>query len=325
MIAIVIVDFNGLGDTLECLASIFAKKPVDVEVIVVDNGSQPPNDAAIREAYPDAVVMRSEENRGWSGGNNMGAFEAIRRGADWLFLLNNDVVLKEEWYSSIKDVVDSGKWDVFGPLILDYLPPHAIQTEGVNFNRKGRTFFDRVRVIETESCDTQSMTVKECDIVNGCALIVRARLFQELRGIDDRFFLIAEESDLCLRAKLVRARVGVLNKALVLHKHSVSFARAGRPLQLYYGTRNLGLLVWKHPTGEGRNRRLISWLSYFKSVYYSYSREIEYSNKPGATAVCEGFTDFIFGRFGRKPSTRLFVTTIVEKILNALMFIRRFL
>ncbi len=91
MISIVVVNYNGLSDTLECVESIL-RSVGDYRVIVVDNGSDPPNEQAIRDRFPNITVIRSEENLGWSGGNNLGASEAIRIGSDWIFLLNNDVV-----------------------------------------------------------------------------------------------------------------------------------------------------------------------------------------------------------------------------------------
>jgi GT2 family glycosyltransferase len=324
MITLVVVNYNGLNDTLECVESILRVEGA-YRVIVVDNGSNPSNDQAIRGVFPNITVIRSEENLGWSGGNNLGAREAIRLGSDWIFLLNNDVVLRDNWYSCISSVLASDSWDVFGPIILDYLPPHAVQTEGVNFNRRGKPIFERIRVgVSQSSGETRTDELKECDIVNGCAMIIRSRIFDQLGGIDDRFFLIAEESDFCLRARKMQARIGVMHDALVLHKHSVSFKRAGRPLQLYYDTRNLGLLIRKHPSGTGCNGTLRTWYSYLKAVHYAYSKEIEYSNPPGARAVAEGFADFLLGRFGRKSLPNSYVTAMIEGILMLTSQISRF-
>lgn len=325
MLSVVIVNYNGVNDTLECLASIVGKWDHECRIVVVDNGSIPPNDQEIRSAFPSITVLRSEQNLGWSGGNNLGAVESIRQGAKWIFLLNNDVVLRENWFRSIASVISTDSWDIFGPVILDFLPPHGVQTEGVNFNRVRKPIFERVRVPVVENpTDGGEIHVSECDIVNGCAMIIRADLFDRLGGIDDRFFLIAEESDFCIRAGDHGARIGVMDRALVLHKHSVTFKKAGRPVQLYYDTRNLGLLLWKHPTGRNRNTRRVTWWNYVKSVYYSYSRELEYSNPAGARAVAEGFVDFLLGRFGRKQSVRPTVTMLCERFLRFLTVLAKF-
>src|SRR5437764_748752 len=79
----------------------------------------------------------------------------------------------------------------------------------------------------------------EVDIVNGCCMMVRAEVFARVGLVDERFFLVHEESDLCLRARRAGFRCGVFGEALVWHKGSSAFARTGKRLQRYYDTRNL--------------------------------------------------------------------------------------
>jgi GT2 family glycosyltransferase len=312
--AIVIVNYNGLQDTIECLRSLLQSEIGPESVFVVDNGSKDNESEPIQAVFPGITVIRSDINLGWSGGNNLGAREAIRQGATWLFLLNNDTVLLPGWYARVNIVLESNMWDIFGPVINEYESPHLIQTEGVLFNRiQGNEFFARLSVPATQGGGGPIVT--PCDIVNGCAVIIRSSLYEKLGGIDDRFFLICEESDFCLRALESGAKVGIMNESLVLHKHSVSFARAGKPLQRYYSTRNLGLLLSKHKTGGQRCGSARTWLRYLLFCHHIASHERELGNEAGAKAVAEGMADFLVKRFGPKSPKRRVLSLGIDRFL----------
>ena len=90
-IAVILVDWNGIEVTLPCLQSLNAVKPSDkysIELIVVDNGSTIPILDRIKNMYSDVVVFRSEENRGFAAGCNVGIRYAIESGIDYSLLLH---------------------------------------------------------------------------------------------------------------------------------------------------------------------------------------------------------------------------------------------
>ena len=130
-------------------------------------------------------------------------------------------------------------------------------------------------------------------------MMIRSDVFQRIGLIDERFFLIHEESDFCLRARRAGFRCGVIGEALVWHKGSTSFKRTGKRLQRYYDTRNLYLLLRKHGTthraGRGPAHSLVEYLKY---SYYRYALEREGGQEDAAAAVLEGLCDALARRFG---------------------------
>jgi len=90
---VVVLDYNGLADTLGCVESVIASDWPEVAVIVVDNASVDPVGPAVSERFPDAVVLRNPENLGFAGGMNVGLGCALELGADYVLLLNNDTVV----------------------------------------------------------------------------------------------------------------------------------------------------------------------------------------------------------------------------------------
>jgi GT2 family glycosyltransferase len=89
-------------------------------------------------------------------------------------------------------------------------------TDGCIFNHRDREgFFQRQHVPLMSPS-----RVAEVDIVNGCCLMVSAAVIRKIGIIDERFFLVHEESDFCLRAREAGFRCGILSEALVWHKRS---------------------------------------------------------------------------------------------------------
>jgi len=151
---------------------------------------------------------------------------------------------------------------------------------------------------------------------------ISRRVFDSIGLIDERFFLICEESDFCLRASRAGFRIGVLAETLVWHKHSVSFARAGKPLQRYYGTRNLGLLLRKHPTGPGRKGRVRSRIEFYRLAYHMYCHEREMNNRVGARAVIDGLVDHLCRRYGKQRRPLSPVSAPIDRLCGGLWRLR---
>ncbi len=307
---IVPVNFNGLDDTRKCLHSL-AALTTRASVVVVDNASGVDPVPALKAEFPWPHYVRTAVNGGWAGGNNVGIRYALERGADFVVLLNNDTTVAPGLVSRLVAAAAAHPgFGVIGPVIRYMDEPAEVMTDGVVFNRPGYPgFFQRMPVPE-RAADPPAVDV--ADIVNGCCLMVRAEVFRRIGLIDDRFFLIHEEADFCLRAKEAGFRCGVLAEGLVWHKGSSAFKRSGKRWQRYYDARNLGLLLSKHaahaPPGRGGWRGYVHYLRY---AYHRYCHEREDGHADAADAVLEGLADVATRRFGPYRSrTRLAVPAL---------------
>ena len=144
-------------------------------------------------------------------------------------LLNNDTVVAPDFVARLTAAAAAHPaYGVLGPVIRFMDPPHEVQTDGCLFNEPAQPgFFQRKPVRWPRR---RRRTITEVDIVNGCCMMIRADVFRRIGLIDERFFLIHEESDFCLRARRAGFRCGVLGEALVWHKGSSSFKRSGAAL-----------------------------------------------------------------------------------------------
>ncbi len=215
-----------------------------------------------------------------------------------MILLNNDTTvapqLVDRLLAAARRYPEHG---IIGPIICCMDDPETVLTDGCRFNRPGFAgFFERI-VVPIEPVDPPR--VASVDIVNGCCMMIAQRVFERIGLIDERFFLIHEESDFCLRARQAGFECGILAEPLVWHKHSSAFARAGMSLQRYYDARNLFLLIRKHQASHCGGRGAFgSWLEYLKYVNYRFAIEREQGQENAADAVLIGLCDALAGRFG---------------------------
>jgi hypothetical protein len=295
---IIVVNFNGLEDTRRCLASL---KPVlrdNVHVLVVDNASDVDPKPELEVTFPWCHWIRNETNQGWAGGNNRGMEWAFKQGADHVVLLNNDTEVSPDLIDRLSAAaLTQPHWGIMGPIVRDLDPPQKVQTDGFFFGEPNQPGFFSRRPLSITRTDPPSVTA--VDIVMGCCLWIHRRVVDRIGLFDERFFLIHEESDFCLRAISAGFGVGIVTEDLVWHKHSATFAASGKPWQRYYNARNLWLLIHKHPEmsrrghGVGRSRR-----EYVMQMYYYYQTEREAKRWEAADAILEGTADAFTGQWG---------------------------
>ena len=140
---------------------------------------------------------------------------------------------------------------------------------------------------------------------------------EKQRDIDDRFFLIHEEADFCLRAREAGFRCGVLAEALVWHKGSSAFKRSGKRWQRYYDTRNLGLLLSKHAARSSAGRgALASYAVYLRYAYHRYCHEREDGQPDAADAVLEGLIDAATRRFGPHVGRKRWAVPVLRGVFE---------
>lgn len=311
VVAVVVLNYNGLEDTLKCLTSLSKLVSPAPIVVLVDNASQlDPRDAALN-ILPAALYVRTEANLGYAGGNNCGVTVALEAGADYILVLNNDTVVSPDIVTRLLQAMEQdGSLAVVGPVINYMEEPDRVMTDGVRFNPKnGREFFQRIVV----PVGSSASPLVEVDIVNGCCMMLRASVVRTIGGFDESLFIVHEESDWCLRALRAGYKCAILPMTLVWHKGSSSFERSGRRWQRYYDTRNLFTLLARHASevsdSRGRIRSLAACLRY---SYHRHEHEREAGQGLAAGAVVEGVVDALTRRTGPYREGRRFLAPAVS-------------
>lgn len=256
-IAIVILHFNGRKDTLECLESIsnLTLKDFQLLVVVVNNGStekfQIP---ALSEAEGSISnfqfkFLKNKENLGFAGGNNVGIRYALKNGADYILILNNDTLVDKNLLIELLRVADSS--DKIGIVV-----PKVYFAKGYEFHKNRYKEEDRGRVIwhaggimdwknvighhkgVDEVDKGQYEKMEETDYATGCCMLVKREVFGKIGLFDTKYFLYYEDNDLSQKAKKAGYKIVYAPKAVLWHKNAGSAGGSGSNLQDYYITRN---------------------------------------------------------------------------------------
>ena len=265
-VSLVILNWNGLNDTLACLESLQKLDYDNFEIVVVDNGSRDGSPAAIRERFPAVTLIENERNLGFAGGNNVGLRHALERDADYVLLLNNDTEVAPDF---LRRMVAAAEADasvgVIGPTIYYFERPNLIWSAGGDIDRRrGQT---RMVGLNTPDAGQFGSEPRPVDFVTGCALLAKRAVIEQVGLLDERFFAYFEEAEWCVRARRAGFRIIHVPEARVWHKIPLD-ARDSSPAVHYYMTRNRLLFLratgapwraWVHVLIAEYLRTLISW------------------------------------------------------------------
>ena len=242
-VCVILVNWNGRDDTLECLDSLRAIEYSNLQILVVDNGSRDDSVDALRAAFPDVEIIETKANLGFTGGNNVGIRRALSNGADFVFLLNNDTTIAPRAISElVKAAQENPKFGLLTPVINYYDRPDEAWFGGARLDIK-----NGIAVHDNSYPPQTGETLREIPWASGCAMFFPAELLRRLKGFDDRFFLNWEDVDLSLRVRRAGFKIGLVPSARVWHKVGRSFEQTSHSASgLYYGFRNNLLLARLH-------------------------------------------------------------------------------
>ncbi|MCM8833546.1 MAG: glycosyltransferase [Candidatus Omnitrophica bacterium] len=258
-IFIIIVNWNGWKDTIECLESLLLVKYPNYKIIVIDNGSTDNSlDYMIEWAKGNIevkskfitfvskkpikfslidwqkfnyisddsliVFIKSEKNLGYSGGNNIGIKYALKNKVDFILILNNDTVVNENILTEFLSAYKKFGKACYGAKFYYYFHPGKIEFSGIIFDFLRMSFFHS---------HTDSKKFKEIYYAYGAGFFLPCSIIEEV-GLFDERLLLFEENDLCCRIKRKGYKIILVPKAVIYHKHSSSFKKSKISAEYFY-------------------------------------------------------------------------------------------
>jgi GT2 family glycosyltransferase len=250
-VSIITVNYNGYDDTCALIESI-PLNDKSLEVIVVDNASRINEAEKISAKYPLVKTIRSEQNLGFAGGNNLGIKEAS---GDYLFFINNDTYLKDFNISALIDRLNSS--DDIGmvcPKIRFAWENNPIQFAGytplsrITLRNKAIGYNEQDKGLHNEAHPTP--------YAHGAAMMAKREAIEKVGVMPECYFLYYEELDWSMMFRRAGFQIWYEPACTVFHKESRSTG-VNSPLKAYYITRNRLLFISRN---EKSNIRFASYI-----------------------------------------------------------------
>ena len=239
-VSIITINFNGLADTCALIDTITFND--NMEVIVVDNASREDEAGEIERRYPTVRVIRSSQNLGFAGGNNLG-IKAAR--GKYLFFINNDTVFhREQGKTPFQPLIDrlesSDKIGAACPKIRFAWDNAPIQFAGYtplsNITLRNRS------IGYGEEDHGQYDTAHPTPYAHGAAMMVKREAIDKAGLMPECYFLYYEELDWSMMLTRAGYTIWYEPASTIYHKESQATGQ-NSPLKTYYLTRNRLLLV----------------------------------------------------------------------------------
>ncbi|KAM3098505.1 glycosyltransferase family 2 protein [Phormidesmis sp. 146-35] len=300
---VLILNWNGQKDTIECLESASKIEYPNYETIIIDNGSIDDSVIVFKEKFPNIKLLETGANLGFSGGNNVGIEYALAHGADYVFLLNNDAIVDPQVLSTLVEAGEqNSKAGVLGSKIYFYKEPNKVWLGGGEWLSDQAEFnhIDYGKIDELKP----ELPPQEIDFACGCAFFMKAEVIKEIGLLEDKFFLMWEECDWCYRARRAGYTCLLVSASKVWHKISASFEGGNRsPHYEYFWWRN------RFPWIERNAPSTIAALQFYAFAFRGIYRELRNYWNPqtidrqrlAKKAALEGIKDYFLRRFGNCP------------------------
>jgi len=296
-VALIVLTWNQRELTLDCLDSLAALDyPAGrLEIIIVDNGSTDGTAQAVRARYPEVTVLENGENLGYAGGNNVGLRYAMAQRAEYVCILNNDVLVDSECLIRLVRVAESdSSAGLLGPKVYDRQEPGYIQSAGIMLDHLLRSEHRGLGQVDVGQFDA----LEEVDAVTGCAILVSRQMIDQIGLLDSRYFMYREEIDWCCRARDAGFKVLYVPGAKVWHP-GAGPDRERLARITYYMTRNTYLLLAKRRAALSVfalvTLQNLLWLANWTlNPKWREKRE-------SRDALSKAFVDALLGRYGERP------------------------
>ena len=244
-VAIVILNWNGQKMLEQYLPSVIQNSKDEATVYVADNASTDQSMAMLRAQFPEVKLIQLEKNWGFAEGYNK-ALKQIE--AEYFLLLNSDIEVTPHWLTPMIAYMD-GHADVAAcqPKLLSIFERQRYEYAGAcgGYLDKYGYPFCRGRIFEMVEADGgQYDTVADILWATGAALMIRAKDYWTVNGLDARFFAHNEEIDLCWRLRIRGRRIVCIPESKVYHVGGGTLPK-GNPMKTYLNFRNNLTMLYK--------------------------------------------------------------------------------
>lgn len=247
-LSIITINYNGLADTCALIETI-PFNDYSLEVIVVDNASSEDEATLIEQRYPQVKVIRSKENLGFAGGNNLGIKDALGK---YLFFINNDTILKPQT-SDLKHLIERLESDTKIGMVC---PKIRFAWDSCPIQFAGYTPLSRITLRNKaigygEEDLGQYDNAHSTPYAHGAAMMVKREAIERAGLMPECYFLYYEELDWSMMIRRAGYEIWYEPTCTIYHKESQATGQDSA-LRTYFITRNRLLFAKRNQQGAAK-------------------------------------------------------------------------
>jgi GT2 family glycosyltransferase len=222
-VSIIILNWNGLKDTVECLESLKKISYPNYEIIIVDNASIGDDVNVLKKKYGSYIhIITNDRNYGFPEGCNFGARYALSKGTDYLLFLNNDTIVDPEFLTELGKVAEGNpSIGILGSKVYYYFNPDTLQQIG----GKIWWWLGWIEVNGGVKDVGQWDDIAERDFVFMTSALIKREVVDRIGFMDPYFFFGIEDYDYCTRAKRAGFKLVTVPLSKVWHKGGASSSK----------------------------------------------------------------------------------------------------
>jgi len=223
----VILTYNHYSDTEECLESLIRSDYQNMKIVLVDNGSSDGTPTKVRELYPQIRVIENGQNMGVPAGYNVGFQYALKNGADYILMLNNDTVIQPNMVSQLLQVAEQDpNIGIVMPKVLYYGSDNEVWSSG----GRNRSFPPAILLLDKSNLENDQTRMIE--YAPGCGLLIHRQAFEKAGLFDPGYFFFFDDWDFSERVRAYGLHILSVPTTHMWHK--VSKTVKGSNLSLYW-------------------------------------------------------------------------------------------
>lgn len=297
MISVIVVNYEKYEDTFACVESILKSETTqEFKIIVVDNAS--PNESwekfQILKDNEKIVLLKSDENKGYCAGNNIGIKYSLEKlNAEYIWILNPDTLVKKNTLQELYDfAITKEDLGILGCKLVYY--PDTQFLQGLGGGDYGIYKYGELKpgphIFHLEDSKTKLPEVVELDLIIGASMFIPTKVFEKVGFLNERFHLYSDETEFCLRVTKFGFKNYAISAATVYHKEG--WRQKEQQLSaVYYTTRNSLFMIKELFPQNIRRNFFISFLRIFAYLKNLKFKEAKYQIK--------ALHDFIFNIDGK--------------------------
>ena len=240
----IVLNWNNYIDTRECIESLRRCSYPPVQIVLLDNASQNGSFEQLQKVYDkvDSVhIIRNRANYGFARGVNVGIQYALNRGAEFVFLVNNDAIVDRDCIQTlIASFEENDKAGIAGPRIFYHADPERIWQGGGHLSLLKTDVVNHEKNKLLTHCSEKT---REVTFLTGCVMLVRREVFEKIGLFDDNYFFYGEDVDFCLRTRRAGFKLIYVPGAKAWHKIENIAKNRTSPFVMYHLSRSRLLVL----------------------------------------------------------------------------------